>query len=181
MFTGCGSKASTSAKKDLTLTVYAGINEEPSLGLTKQFEKETGIKTNMVRMSGGELLARIKTSLRHSQNGTAAGAAESDRITVADLTIDYSKRHVSIGGKLIHLTPIEYRILVLLSKNIGKVLTYDSIIKEIWGPFTDEIYSSELQALRVNMANIRRKVESNPAEPRYIMTEAGVGYRMAEE
>ena len=121
-----------------------------------------------------ELLARIRTALRHSQKpgcGDAAGV-----FSVGRLQIDYEKRLVWLSGKTIHLTPIEYKILVLLSQNAGKVMTHDFIIKEIWGP-----YASENQALRVNMANIRRKLEANPAEPRYILTEVGVGYRMVEE
>jgi two-component system KDP operon response regulator KdpE len=95
---------------------------------------------------------------------------------IGDLAIDYDKRLVTVGEKSVHLTPIEYKIIVLLSKNIGKVLTHDYIIREVWGPYTNEI-----QALRVNMANIRRKIEENPAEPRYIVTQVGVGYRMVEE
>ncbi len=78
--------------------------------------------------------------------------------------------------KKIHLTPIEYKLLVLLSKNAGKVLTHDFIIREIWGVYTDESHT-----LRVNMANIRRKIEENPGAPQYILTEMGVGYRMVEE
>lgn len=81
-----------------------------------------------------------------------------------------------MGDMEIHFTPIEYKILLLLARHAGKVLTHDFIIREIWGP-----YSSENQALRVNMSNIRRKIEQNPAEPAYILTEVGVGYRMAEE
>ncbi len=123
-----------------------------------------------------ELLARIRTALRHSQRSLSGSPQEADKITVGDLEIDYSKRRVSIAGKEVHLTPIEYKIIVLLSKYIGKVLTHDFIIKEVWGP-----YANEIQSLRVNMANIRRKLESNPAEPKYIVTEVGVGYRMVEE
>ncbi len=128
-----------------------------------------------------ELLARIRTALRHSQKRSDGGLSETDKIVVSELEIDYGKRLVSIAGRVIHLTPIEYKIIVLFSKYIGKVLTYDFMIKEIWGPYTTETYSSEIQALRVNMANIRRKLEVNPAEPRYIVTEVGVGYRMVEE
>jgi len=123
-----------------------------------------------------ELLARVRTELRHSRKNTNGSRSESDIITVKDLEINYIKRQVSIAGKEIHLTPIEYKIIVLLSNNVGKVITHDSIIKEVWGPYTNEI-----QALRVNMANIRRKLEVNPAEPKYIVTEVGVGYRMVEE
>jgi two-component system KDP operon response regulator KdpE len=123
-----------------------------------------------------ELLARIRTALRHSSKGTAGSPTETEKINVGELEINYNKRMVSIAGKEIHLTPIEYKIIVLLSRHIGKVLTHDFIIKEVWGPYTNEI-----QALRVNMANIRRKLEVNPAEPKYIVTEVGVGYRMVEE
>jgi two-component system KDP operon response regulator KdpE len=82
---------------------------------------------------------------------------------------------VTVSGNEVHLTPIEYRIVSLLARNAGKVITHAQIIREVWGP-----YANESQALRVNMANIRRKLESNPAEPRYIRTEVGVGYRMAD-
>lgn len=123
-----------------------------------------------------ELLARIRTALRHSQSNTVGSSTDTDKATVGDLKIDYTKRLVTIAHKEIHLTPIEYKIISLLSRNIGKVLTHDYIMKEVWGPYTNEI-----QALRVNMANIRRKLEINPAEPRYIVTEVGVGYRMVED
>ncbi|MBC3803288.1 response regulator [Acetobacterium fimetarium] len=123
-----------------------------------------------------ELLARIRTGLRHSQKNSDVNSAEIKKITVGELEIDYDKRLVSISGEPVHLTPIEYKIIVLLSRHIGKVLTHDFIIKEVWGPYTNEI-----QALRVNMANIRRKLEKNPAAPRYIVTHVGVGYRMVEE
>ncbi|EFR83294.1 KDP operon transcriptional regulatory protein KdpE, partial [Listeria monocytogenes FSL F2-208] len=92
------------------------------------------------------------------------------------LFIDDDRRLVKMGDTEIHFTPIEYKILLLLARHAGKVLTHDFIIREIWGP-----YPSENQALRVNMSNIRRKIEQNPAEPAYILTEVGVGYRMAEE
>ncbi|WP_303866244.1 response regulator [Acetobacterium wieringae] len=123
-----------------------------------------------------ELLARIRTGIRHSPKNRSENALESTSLRIGELAIDYDKRLVTVGEKSVHLTPIEYKIIVLLSKNIGKVLTHDYIIKEVWGPYTNEI-----QALRVNMANIRRKIEENPAEPQYIVTQVGVGYRMVEE
>ena len=123
-----------------------------------------------------ELLARIRTEIRHSQRSQGGANSSADKITVGELEINYEKRLVSVSGKEIHLTPIEYKIICLLSQHLGKVLTYDYMTKEIWGPYTNEI-----QALRVNMANIRRKLELNPAEPQYIITEVGVGYRMVEE
>ncbi|MDF2905832.1 MAG: DNA-binding response regulator KdpE [Herbinix sp.] len=123
-----------------------------------------------------ELLARIRTAVRHSQKMKEESHPESDRIMVGGLYIDFDKRIVKVDDKDIHLTPIEYKIMVLLSRNVGKVLTHDYIMKEIWGP-----YINENQTLRVNMANIRRKIEVNPAEPKYIVTEVGVGYRMVDE
>ena len=123
-----------------------------------------------------ELLARIRAGIRHSPQKMGENILEKTKLVVGELEIDYDKRQVSVGGRAVHLTPIEYKIIVLLSKNIGKVLTHDYVIKEVWGPYTNEI-----QALRVNMANIRRKIEENPAEPKYIVTQVGVGYRMVEE
>ena len=122
-----------------------------------------------------ELLARIRTALRHSAQVSNAGPRET--VYSRDgLVIDFDKRVVTLNGEDIHLTPIEYKLVSLLAKNAGKVLTYDFILKEIWGPYAD----TDNQILRVNMANIRRKLESNPAEPHYIFTEIGVGYRMKE-
>ncbi|MDF2567963.1 MAG: response regulator with CheY-like receiver domain and winged-helix DNA-binding domain [Oscillospiraceae bacterium] len=123
-----------------------------------------------------ELLARIRTAIRHKQKVSSYNPLETDKIHIGDLVVDIIKRTVSVDGKPVHLTPIEYKIVLLLSKHAGKVLTLDAISKEIWGPYTNE-----QNALRVNMANIRRKIESNPAAPRYILTEVGVGYRMVEE
>ncbi len=123
-----------------------------------------------------ELLARIRTALRHSPESMGAAAGGKEKFVLGDLEIDYSRRAVFLAGEKIHLTPVEYKILALLAKNAGKVLTHDFIIKEIWG-----LYSSDSHTLRVNMANIRRKIEENPGEPKYILTEVGVGYRMAEE
>lgn len=122
-----------------------------------------------------ELLARIRTALRHSMRAGAAQVQETG-YSRDGLVIDLDKRRVTLQGKDIHLTQIEYKLVSLLAKNAGRVLTYDYILKEIWGPFAD----TDNQILRVNMANIRRKIEENPAEPHYIYTEIGVGYRMRE-
>ncbi len=124
-----------------------------------------------------ELLARIRMALRHTRTaGANREVAQSGRFTVGDLIIDYDKYRVYIEGKDASLTQNEFKIVSLLGKYAGKVLTYDFIIREIWGPNTN----GDNQILRVNMANIRRKIEKNPAEPKYIFTEVGVGYRMVE-
>lgn len=122
-----------------------------------------------------ELMARIRTALRHTH--TIAGSSENQNIYSVDgLVIDFDKRLVTVNGTEVHLTQIEYKLICLLAKQPGKVLTYDYIIKQIWGPYAD----NNNQILRVNMAHIRRKLEANPAEPKYIFTEIGVGYRMKE-
>ena len=92
------------------------------------------------------------------------------------LKIDFDKRRVFLGEEEIRLTQIEYKLVSLLAENAGKVITYESIIKDIWGPHAD----TNNRILRVNMANIRRKIEKNPAVPKYVFTEVGVGYRMLE-
>lgn len=124
-----------------------------------------------------ELLARVRTAIRHTRTTSEhSEIARQGTYTVGDLVIDYNKHQVLLAGENVHLTVNEFRIVALLGKFSGKVLTYAYIMKELWGPRAD----SDNQILRVNMANIRRKIEKNPAEPQYIFTEAGVGYRMAE-
>ena len=124
-----------------------------------------------------ELLARVRMAIRHARaaflmpDGGQTGIFRS-----GDLTIDYDKHRVYIREQDAGLTQNEFRIVSLLGKYAGKVLTYDFIIKEIWGPNM----KNDNRILRVNMANIRRKIETNPAQPQYIFTEVGVGYRMAD-
>ncbi len=122
-----------------------------------------------------ELLARIRTALRHSIKGLPN--AVQDVFELRGLKINFDKRQVTVDGKDVHLTQIEFKLVSLLAKSAGRVLTYDSIITELWGPYAVK----DNQILRVNMANIRRKLEKNPAQPQYIFTEVGVGDRMAEE
>lgn len=123
--------------------------------------------------SNAELLARVRTALRRPAAGTVQTTMEILRI--GGLTMDLKRHAVMVDGQDVHLTPIEYRIVYLLACNAGRVLTHDRMLKALWGP-----YSTDPQILRVNMANIRRKIEKNPADPQYILTEIGIGYRMAE-
>lgn len=124
-----------------------------------------------------ELLARIRTALRHSLQHTAEGNALPHPYRCQGLTIHFERRLITRNGQDIHLTQNEYKIVELLALNSGRVLTYDRLIEHVWGPFSENDNTS----LRVHMANIRRKIEPNPAEPIYLFTEIGVGYRMAEE
>lgn len=123
-----------------------------------------------------ELLARIRTALRHSVKRMGSDVY-SNVFETGELRVDFDRREVLVAGEKVHMTQMEYRILTLLCQNAGKVLTYDSIIQNLWGPQA----KMDNQILRVNMAHIRRKIERNPAEPQYIYTEVGVGYRMIEE
>ena len=125
-----------------------------------------------------ELLARIRAALRHTRTVVDdEGIALSGCYTVGTLTVDYRKHRVYRDGEDTNLTPNEFKIVALLGKHAGQVLTYRHILRELWGPSA----STDNKILRVHMANIRRKIEPNPDEPRYIMTEIGVGYRMAEK
>ena len=123
-----------------------------------------------------ELLARIRGTLRHWAARKDTSVETLGIFRTGELIIDFGKRRVTVRGEEVHLTQNEFRIVSLLSANAGKVLTYDFILKELWGPAA----KGDNQALRVHMANIRRKLEKNPAEPQYIFTEVGVGYRMTE-
>lgn len=124
-----------------------------------------------------ELLARIRAALRHNMKSETGSTFPLSVFKCKELVIDFNKRIVTLDKEEIHLTQIEFKLMALLAQSAGKVLTYDYIITKIWGPFA----SKDNQTLRVNMANIRRKIEKNPADPKYIFTELGVGYRMVED
>ena len=124
-----------------------------------------------------ELMARIRSALRHRRMSIDGSLAMQNGVLQAGgLTIDYNRHHVLIDGKDAGLTQTEFRLVSLLGRHAGKVITYDMILREIWGPNQ----KNDNRILRVNMANIRRKIEKNPAEPEYIFTEAGVGYYLKE-
>lgn len=124
----------------------------------------------------GELLARIRVALRHFFINETQDKSM-DIFKVKKLCIDFIKRQVIINDEKIHLTPIEYKIMELLCKYSGKVLTHNFIINEIWG----SAIGNETQSLRVFMAGLRRKIEKDPAQPEYIYTEVGVGYKLVDE
>ncbi|MCI5992633.1 MAG: response regulator transcription factor [Clostridiales bacterium] len=149
-----------SHERDKVVALDAGADDY----LTKPFGTE-------------ELLARIRAAIRHTRTPASSDAlANTGLFRAGELTIDYGKRRVFIAGRDAGLTQNEYKLVALLGLHAGKVLTYDYLIRELWGPSA----RSDNQILRVNMANIRRKIEKNPAQPVYIFTEVGVGYRMIE-
>ena len=121
-----------------------------------------------------ELLARVRVALRHA----AGGPRDADALfTVGELAVDQARRVVKLDNHEVHLTPIEYKILTVLVHHAGKVLTHRQLLREVWGP----THVEHAHYLRVYMAQLRRKVERDPAQPRYLLTEPGVGYRLVDE
>jgi two-component system KDP operon response regulator KdpE len=123
----------------------------------------------------GELLARMRVALRHlAQTGRDAGEVE---FAVGDLRVDLLRRQVEVGGREVRLTPTEYKLLTALVRHAGKVLTHRHLLREVWGPHSVE----QAHYVRVYMAQLRRKIEADPARPRYLVSEPGVGYRLRAE
>ena len=125
--------------------------------------------------SAGELLARIRVALRHTAGASHEGSEAAFK--VGDLQVDLLRRHVSMRGADVRLTPIEYKLLATLVKHAGKVVTHQQLLREVWGPGHEE----QSHYVRVYMAHLRHKIEAQPARPRYLLTEPGVGYRLAAE
>lgn len=125
--------------------------------------------------SATELMARIRVAIRHLRKMGRPQAQP--LLNVGELSLDLDKRQVTLRGEPLHLTPLEYDLLSLLFKNMGKVLTTQFILREVYGIG----YGTDTQALRALMAGLRRKIEQTPAKPRYILTEIGVGYRLVDE
>jgi len=123
----------------------------------------------------GELLARIRVALRR----TAGASHEADDAVfkVGELRVDLLHRQVLVNGKEIHLTPIEYKLLTMLVRHAGKVVMHQQLLREVWGP----AHTEQAHYARVYMAHLRHKLEAEPARPRYLLTEPGVGYRLASE
>ncbi len=135
---------------------------------------DAGADDYLVKPFGvGELLARIRVALRHVS--PAANDGEKGVFTVGELEVDMIHRKVMVGGAEVHLTPIEYRLLTVLVRHAGKVLTHRLLLKEVWGPN----YVERAHYLRIYMGNLRHKLEKDPARPRFLLTEVGVGYRLA--
>ena len=120
----------------------------------------------------GELLARIRVALRHSLGSLER--SQSEVFTTANLRVDLLNRVVSIDDQEVHLTPIQYRLLTVLVKNAGKVMTQQQILKEVWGPS----YQENAHYLRIYMSQLRQKLEADPTQPKLLLTESGVGYRL---
>jgi two-component system KDP operon response regulator KdpE len=125
--------------------------------------------------SAGELLARIRVALRHAAGATHEG--DEAAFKVGELEVDLLRRRVSLRGAEVKLTPIEYKLLTALVHHAGKVVTHPQLLREVWGPGHD----AQAHYVRVYMAHLRHKLEAEPARPRYLLTEPGVGYRLAAD
>jgi two-component system, OmpR family, KDP operon response regulator KdpE len=137
---------------------------------------DAGADDYLVKPFGvGELMARLRVALRHG--ATRAGGAAEPTLAVGELVVDLAARRVSMGGSEVKLTPIEWRLLAALVKHAGMVVTHRQLLRDVWGP----AYVEQSHTLRVHMASLRRKLEASPAQPRYLLTEIGVGYRLAAD
>jgi two-component system KDP operon response regulator KdpE len=122
--------------------------------------------------NAGELLARIRVALRHA---SLRNAGQQEPVFVLqNLRVDLSQRQVFVDDQEVHLTPIEYKLLTMLIRHAGKVITHSQLLKEVWGP----AHVNEVQYLRVYMTQLRHKLEADPARPRLLMNEPGIGYRL---
>jgi len=134
---------------------------------------DAGADDYLVKPFGsGELLARTRAHLRRRQRHAGADEAV---FNFGDVTIDRARRRVTRAGEVLHLTPIEYRLLSLLTSHADRVLTHRYLLLELWGP----THAADTHYVRVHMGNLRRKIESDPSQPRWLLTETGVGYRFA--
>ncbi len=157
---------------DLPIVVVSARGKE----LDKIAALDAGADDYLTKPFGvGELLARVRVALRH-RFAPPQGSAE-PVFSVGNIQIDLPNRHVTVNGNTVHLTPNEYRLLSVLVKNAGKVLTHQQLLREVWGPGS----SDQSHYLRVYMNQLRQKLEDNPARPRYLLTETGVGYRLLSE
>jgi two-component system, OmpR family, KDP operon response regulator KdpE len=120
-----------------------------------------------------ELLARIRVSLRHAAG--ASHEADEAAFRVGELQVDLLRRHVAVGPAEVRLTPTEYKLLTTLIRHAGKVVTHQQLLREVWGP----AHTDQAHYVRIYMAHLRHKLEAEPARPRYLLTEPGVGYRLA--
>ncbi|NTZ04542.1 response regulator [Burkholderia metallica] len=144
-----------SAERDKVAALDAGADDY----LTKPF-------------GAAELIARIRAHLRRRAGG---GGIDAVRVSVGDVIVDLGDRHVSRGGERVHLSPIEYRLLAVLAHHAGRLLTHDQLLSEVWGA----AHGKDVHDLRVVVGHLRRKLECDPRRPAFILTEMGVGYRLA--
>jgi two-component system KDP operon response regulator KdpE len=155
------------AWSDVPVIVLSAVGEESA----KVSALDAGADDYVTKPFGiDELLARLRAALRRT------GQPPEPVVEVGELRVDLEKRSVTLGGKAVQLTPHEYAMLALFARNQGKLLTHRAILQEVWGP----AYGKESHYLHVYVSQLRRKIETDPTRPRYILTEPGAGYRLVE-
>ena len=155
----------------MPIIVLSARNEEAE----KVVALDVGADDYLTKPFGvSELLARIRAQLRRHHRGGNSETLD-EAFSFGDIHIDLARRKVTRAGDPVHLTPIEYRLLITLVRHAGRVLTHRQLLKEVWGPSHVE----HAHYLRIYMAQLRRKLEEDPAQPRFLLTEPGVGYRLA--
>ena len=165
-----GARAGMVAPDDKT---FAYLADKPRVTVLNKVDAlDAGADDYLSKPFGtAELVARIRAHLRRRQPGSAS----TDHLfQFGDVTVDFSLRTVSKASQEVHLSPIEYRLLSVLARNAGKVMTHRQLLNEVWGPN----HSESSHYLRIYMANLRQKLETVPAQPRHFLTETGVGYRL---
>jgi two-component system KDP operon response regulator KdpE len=189
--------AAATARSPEIILLDLGLPDEDGVALTRQFREWSRTPIIVISARGreadkiealdagaddyltkpfavGELMARIRVALRHARQ--AAGASN-PVLEVGPLRVDFSRRHVTVDGRDVHLTPIEYRLLSVLAQSAGRVLTHTQLLREVWG----QGHTDHAQYLRVYMAQLRRKIESDPTRAKLLVTEPGVGYRLRDQ
>ncbi|HEX7480138.1 MAG TPA: response regulator [Polyangiales bacterium] len=184
----------TSHNPELVL-LDLGLPDEDGVALTRRFREWSHVPIIVISARGceedkvsaldagaddyltkpfgtSELMARMRVALRRTPTGENVPST----LVFGTLRIDFGRREVTRDGQLVHLTPIEYKLLALLSQNAGKVLTHRQILKDVWGP----THTHQPHYVRVHMAELRKKIETDPARPKLLITEPGVGYRLRE-
>lgn len=164
------------------ISAYRREGEAPIIVLTAKVDEsdkvlglELGADDYLTKPFGvSELLARIRVALRHARAQTVT---EDPVIAIGPIRIDQARHEVTVAEAPVHLTPIEFRLLAFLARHAGKVLTHRQLLHEVWGPRSTQ----HTQYLRVHMAALRKKLETDPARPRWLTTEPGVGYRLRDE
>jgi two-component system, OmpR family, KDP operon response regulator KdpE len=152
----------------LPIVVLSAVGDERE----KVLALDAGADDYVTKPFGAEeLLARLRAVLRRADDH------DGPVVTIGELAIDRARRQVTVAGASVHLTPIEFSLLAALARDPGRLVTHRNLLREVWGPE----YSQETHYLRVHFANLRAKLETDPARPRYVLTEPGVGYRLGSE
>ena len=151
------------------------IEDEPQIRRFVRVALDAGADDYLTKPFGvGELLARVLANLRRPRAANSDGTVEEPLFSFGEVVVDRQARLVRRGGVEVHLTPLEYRLLTVLMSNAGRVLTHRQLLREVWGP----THADQSHYLRIYMGHLRQKLQADPAQPRHLLTETAVGYRL---